>query len=87
MNTELTTFCSLSKEKIVLACSELTATPALLILFILSHLIFIIVGSSMVENKKLFFKIWVISFAFSAMILLGLIFLPTTLQQILSSLG
>jgi hypothetical protein len=77
---------NITPPQFVAYAHNLTATPALIILFIVTHLLFLIIGMSLVDKKKKLLTIWVITFLLSGMMLLILIYLPNTTQQIVGYL-
>ena len=73
---------NLTTPQFVKFAHDQTAVPALIILFIVTHLLFVVIGMSLVEKRKKLFTIWAMSFALSGVVLLALIYLPNTTQHL-----
>jgi hypothetical protein len=67
--------------------NQVTTIPSLIILFAVTHLLFLMVGLSFdLNKKKKFLTIWFITFVLSGILLLVLIYLPYSVQKLLGYL-
>jgi len=73
---------NMSPQQLLIYCRNTTVVPAMIILFLATHLIFVIIGSIMSRKKILFFYIWIFSFVLSLAVLVFLILSPNLIQNI-----
>ena len=78
--TNITLLSNLTNEQFIIQANKVVSTPSLLTLFIGTHILFLLLGFSVVENRKKFWTIWIPSFILSGILLLALIFLPSSFQ-------
>jgi hypothetical protein len=84
MTIDMAIVSNMSPQELLLYCRDLSSSPSMIILFLVTHLIFVSVGSAMSRKKMLFFYIWGISFVLSLAVLIALIFMPNLVQTIAS---
>lgn len=80
-----TIFEQATPEKIVSVCNDVSTIPAIFIYFIASNLVLLIIGSVIVDNKKLFYKIFFMTLAITFALALGIIYLPHFIQTLYHS--
>lgn len=80
--TNMTAISQMSSQQFIQYSNSFSAIPALILLFVLTHLCFVVVGVLMTEKRKRFFQIWIASFLFSLLFLIGVALMPNFVQQI-----
>ena len=78
----MTAISQMSSQQFIQYSNSFSAIPALILLFVLTHLCFVVVGVLMTEKRKRFFQIWIASFLFSLLFLIGVALMPNFVQQI-----
>jgi len=72
----------LSNNQLIVIAHKLTAIPSMIILFVSMSFFFLIFGLLLVKNSRgRLFLILTLTFLFSGLVLLGLIFLPLQIQN------
>ena len=82
MSINMTEIANFSPSEVVSFCNNELTIPSLIILFMLTHITFLIIGSLLTDKKAKLFKISAFSFLISLVFLLTLIFLPHTVKSV-----
>lgn len=79
----------ISSEQFVTAAHTFTAIPSALLLFLAMGTIFLIVGLATVSGRSRgsFVGIWFISMVLSSIVLLMIIYMPSTIQSLAEGTG
>lgn len=84
MSFNVTQISTMSPEQAIVYAHKATSVPSLIILFLVSFLIWLIVGIKMVNNTRRFITIWAWAFFLTLIVLLFLIFFPLVTQNLIN---
>ena len=84
MPFNVTQVSTMSSEQAIAYANKIVAVPSLIILFLMSFLIWLLVGIKMVNNVKRFIIIWLWAFFLSLIVLMFLILFPLATQSLIN---